>query len=39
MEWTVDFYPEAEMAFNKLNNSPKIQVVKAIRKVSKNPLP
>ena len=39
MGWTVDFIPKAEKEFNKLNNSPKSQVAKAIHKVSQNPLP
>ena len=39
MEWTIDFLPKAQKDFDKLNNSPKSQVAKAIFKVSKNPLP
>jgi len=39
MEWTVDFYPKAQKEFDKLNESPKLHVAKAIKKVSQNPLP
>ena len=37
--WSVDFHDKAKKEFDKLNNSPKAQVAKAIVKVSKNPLP
>jgi len=39
MEWTVEFYNEAEKEFSNLDGSPKSQVAKAIRKVLQNPLP
>jgi len=39
MRWDVDFHPKAEKEFDKLNGSPKLQVAKAIHKVSQNPLP
>jgi len=39
MAWNVEFYDKAQKEFNKLNSSPKLQVAKAIRKVSQNPLP
>jgi len=39
MGWAVDFTPEAQKDYKKLNGSPKSQVRKAIYKVAKNPLP
>ena len=39
MEWYVIFHDKAKKEFDKLNNSPKVQVAKAIQKVSQNPLP
>lgn len=39
MMWTLDFHPKADKELEKLNSSPKSHVVKAIFKVSKNPLP
>lgn len=39
MNWIIDYLKEAEKDLNSLDNSQKIQVLKAIRKVSQNPLP
>ena len=39
MEWHVIFHEKATKEFNSLNGSPKLQVAKAIKKVSRNPLP
>lgn len=39
MKWEITFLEEAIEDINKLDNSSKIQVVKAINKVSINPLP
>ena len=37
--WTVEFLTEAENDMDVLNPSQRLQVNKAIRKVSQNPLP
>ncbi len=39
MAWTVDYLKEAEADLKGLDRSQQIQVLKAIRKVSENPLP
>lgn len=39
MTWIVEYLPEAEQDFNKLDNSQKIIVRKSIYKVQQNPLP
>lgn len=37
--WGLDFYPEADADFSKLDNSQKKLVIKALRKLKENPLP
>jgi mRNA interferase RelE/StbE len=39
MTWTVEYLKEAEADLKGLDRSQQIQVLKAIQKVSKNPLP
>ena len=39
MEWTIDYIAEARKDFDRLDHSQQIHVVKAIEKVSANPLP
>lgn len=39
MTWSVEFLTEAEKDMKKLDHSVQIQVLKGIRKVSRNPLP
>lgn len=39
MTWSVEFLAEAEKDMRKLDHSVQIQVLKGIRKVSRNPLP
>jgi mRNA interferase RelE/StbE len=39
MEWSVVFHDKAKKEFDRLDNSPKAQLAKAIHKVSQNPLP
>ena len=39
MNWEVRFLPEAEKDFSELDDSQKLLVRKAIKKVSQNPLP
>lgn len=39
MNWLIEYSKEAEKDLGLLDNSQKIQVLKAIRKVSQNPLP
>lgn len=39
MTWDIEFFEEAEKDMKKLDRSAQIQVLKGIRKVSKNPLP
>lgn len=39
IKWTVKFIDEAKKDLKSLDNSQRIQVVKSIDKVSKNPLP
>ena len=39
MTWSIEFLDEAEKDMKKLDHSIQIQVLKGIRKVSKNPLP
>ena len=39
MSWNVVFIPQAEEDLRQLDNSQRIQVLKAIAKVSANPLP
>lgn len=39
MTWIIEYLPEAEQDFNKLDNSQKIIVRKSIYKVQQNPLP
>ena len=39
MAWIVEYTKTADADLNELDNSQKIQVIKAIRKVSENPLP
>lgn len=39
MTWDIEFFEEAEKDMKKLERSAQIQVLKGIRKVSKNPLP
>lgn len=39
VEWKIKYFREAKKDLNRLDHSQQILVVKAIRKVSKNPLP
>lgn len=39
MTWSIEFLEEAEKDMKKLERSAQVQVLKGIRKVSKNPLP
>lgn len=39
MNWQIQFLPEAEKDFRKLDGSQRILVQKALKKVSTNPLP
>ena len=39
MNWSVAYLPEAKKDLEKLDNSKRITVLKAIKKVSQNPLP
>ena len=39
MKWTVEFTEDAQKDLDKLDGSSKVQVLKAINKVSQNPLP
>ena len=39
MAWEIEYLEEAQVDFDDLDHSQQIQVVKAIRKVSANPLP
>lgn len=39
MIWTIEFLEEAQQDLRKLDGSVRVQVLKGIRKVSKNPLP
>ena len=39
MTWCIEFLEEAEKDMKKLDHSAQIQVLKGIKKVSKNPLP
>lgn len=39
MSWSIEFLEEAKKDMKKLERSASIQVLKGIRKVSKNPLP
>lgn len=39
MGWTVEYLPESKEDLLKLDNSQRMQVLKAIQKVSTNPLP
>ena len=39
MTWSIEFLEEAENDMKKLDHSAQVQVLKGIRKVSKNPLP
>ena len=39
MAWEVKYIKEAQDDLDRLDNSAKIQVLKAIKKVSQNPLP
>ena len=38
MTWSIEFLEEAENDMKKLDHSAQVQVLKGIRKVSKNPL-
>lgn len=39
MPWRIEYYKEAKKDLIKLDHSQKLQVLKAIKKVSENPLP
>lgn len=39
MNWKVKYLPDAAKDFKKLSGNQKLQVIKAINKVSENPLP
>lgn len=39
MTWNIEFLDEAEKDMKKLDHSAQIQVLKGLRKVSRNPLP
>ena len=39
MTWSIEFLEEAEKDMKKLDHSAQIQVLKGIRRVSRNPLP
>jgi len=39
MSWQIEYFKEVKKDFAKLDHSQKLQVLKAIEKVSKNPLP
>ena len=39
MKWRIEFLEDAERDMKKLDHSVQIQVLKGIRKVSKNPVP
>lgn len=39
MEWTVEYFKEAENDLRRLDKSQQLHVLKAIQKVSSNPLP